>query len=70
MLPLGPGALGVSDELGHKIGRADNIVVVEGRPDIPQQFHADGAILLLARKQAGSPARLLRPRPAREVSDR
>jgi hypothetical protein len=70
MLPLGPRALGVSGQLGHKVGRADNIVVAEDGPDIPQQFHANGAILLLARKQASSPARLLRPSPAREVSDR
>ena len=70
MLPRGPRALGVSAELGHKVGRADNMVVAEGGPYIPQQLHSDGAILLLARKQAGSPARLLRPCPAREVSDR
>src|SRR5262249_21952068 len=43
MLPLGPGALGVSDELGHEVGRADDIVVAEGGPDILQEFHADGA---------------------------
>ena len=70
MLPLGPRALGISDELGDKVGRADNIGVAESGPDIPQQFHADGAILLLARKQASSPARVLRPGAAHEISDR
>jgi hypothetical protein len=34
MLPRGPRAIGVSGELGHKVGRADNIVVAEDGPDI------------------------------------
>jgi hypothetical protein len=40
MLQLGPRALGVSGELGHQVGSADNIVVAEGGPDIPQQHHS------------------------------
>ena len=48
MFPLEPRALGVSSELGHKVGRADHIAIAEGGPYIPQQFDADGAILLLA----------------------
>src|SRR5262245_51285143 len=69
MLPLGPRALGVSGELGHMVGTSDNIVIAEGGSDVLQEIDAGGAILRLARKQAGSPARLLRPGPDREVSD-
>ena len=68
MLPLGPRALGVSGELGHKVGRADHIAVAEGGPDIPQQFDADVAILLLAEsRQAARRASSGQVPPARSA---
>ena len=51
-------------ELGHEVGRADNVGVPENGPDVPQEFHANRAILLLVRKQASSPPAPPWPSPA------
>ena len=47
---MSEGALRVGGELGHEVGRADDVGVPESGPDVPQEFNADRAILLLVRK--------------------
>jgi hypothetical protein len=47
VLPVGPRPLGVGDELGDEVGRSNDLVLAEGRPDVPQELDVDGAVLLL-----------------------
>jgi len=69
VLPVGPRAYLVGDELLDQVGGSDLLSVAEGRLDVPQELDIDGAVLIFARERARRASGVLGPSAAGQIGN-